>query len=351
MDPRRRNLLILGIAAVALIAFAAFALHRQQTETSHQYASETFFPGFASHVREAARIHIVSKANGAFDVMFKPEKGWVLPSRNDYPAAFDKVQHTLVGLATLQTIEPKTARPDWLSYLGLDSPSTGGKGVLIEVFDEKGNALASVIAGNSVDIGDVSGQTGLYIRKPDSTQSYLARGVLEPTSDPADWMDKTVMDIDRARIREADADPADGTSYIVLRDKPADPDFHLSSIPRGREAANAEVAGEVAASIVGFSFDDIRAASTFDFSKASRLVTKTFDGLTVTVSLIRQGANNWAEVSAEATPGNPATGAEARAIDAHAAGWAYKLPAYKAQQFMISIESLLKPLTPAKAKP
>jgi hypothetical protein len=350
MDSRKRNLLILGIAAVALIALAALALHRQQAESSHHYVSETFFPGFASHVREVARVHVVSKANGAFDVAFKPEKGWVIPSRNDYPASFEKVQRTLVGLATLQTIEPKTARPDWLSYLGLDSPSTGGKGVLIEAFDEKGNALASVIVGNGIDIGDVSGQVGLYIRKPDSTQSYLARGVLEPASDPADWMDKTVMDIDRARIREADVEPADGTLYVVLRDKPSDPDFHLAQIPHGRETANAAVADEVAAAIVGFSFDDIRAAKDFDFSKTSRLVTKTFDGLTVTVLLIRQGADNWAEVEAEAAPGNAAAGVEARAIDAHANGWAYKLPAYKAQQFMISIESLLKPVG-AKAKP
>jgi|HubBroStandDraft_2_1064218.scaffolds.fasta_scaffold63560_2 hypothetical protein len=351
MDARKRNLLILGAAALILIALAGLSLHRQQRQTSHSYAAQTFFPGFARHIREVAHIHIASKAHGAFDIAFDPQRGWVIPSRNNYPAAFDRVQHTLVGLATLQTIEPKTARPDWLSYLGLDSPSTGGKGVLIEALDEKGAVLASLIAGNSVDIGDVSGQTGLYIRKPDSTQSYLARGVLEPASDPADWMDKTVMDIDHARIREVDVAPTLGTPYTVLRDKPSDADFHLASVPRGREALIPSPADDVASAITGFVFDDISAAKNFDFSNASRVTVKTFDGLTVTVALIRQGVDNWAEVEAEAAPGNPGVGAEARTIDAHADGWAYKLPAYKAQQFMISIESLLKPATPAKAKP
>ncbi len=46
----------------------------------------------------------------------------MLPGRNDYPASYETVNKTLVGLAALQTIEPKTSRPDWLHYIGLDAP-------------------------------------------------------------------------------------------------------------------------------------------------------------------------------------------------------------------------------------
>ena len=45
---------------------------------------------------------------------------------------------------------------------------------------------------------------------------------------------------------------------------------------------------------------------------------------------------------------NPRAQAEARAIDAHTDGWAYKLPTYKAQLFMITLDSLLKPLAANK---
>ena len=187
------------------------------------------------------------------------------------------------------------------------------------------------------------------MRRPDSNQSWLVRSVFEPKADPADWIDKDVVDVDRARIQETDVDPADGPSYEVRRDKPSDPDFTLSPMPKGREVAFPAGPDGVADAITGFSFDDAAPARNFDFANAARVVTHTFDGLVVTVRVIQQGADYWATISADAVPGKPDAANEARKIDAKADGWAYRLPAYKGQQFMTSLDSLLKPL-PAKGK-
>ena len=84
---------------------------------------------------------------------------------------------TVVGLATLETLEPKTARADWLHNLDLDAPPKGN-GVLISLSDDNGQTLAAVITGKGEDIGDRTGGGGLYVRKPDSTQSWLARSTL-----------------------------------------------------------------------------------------------------------------------------------------------------------------------------
>lgn len=350
IDPRRRNLFVLGVTAVVLVALAALALYRQEKAAAPTAAPETFFPTLVHNVRQVAQIHIVSQRNGVFDVVFKPEKGWVLPGRGDYPASFEQVRKTINAVASLQTIEPRTARVDWLRYLDLNSPSTGGKGVLITLSDEKGNVLASLIAGKTQDNGDSSGLSDIFVRKPDSTQSWLARGVLQPAADPADWMDRTVMDVDRSRIEEVDVEPASGPSYSVRRDKPSDPDFHLMAVPKGRELLNVQALDGVAVAIVGFTFDDIRPVRDFDFSNASRVVTRTFDGLTVTAQIIAQGADDWVRISAEGALGKAEPQKEARAIDARADGWAYKLPAYKGQQFMTTLDSLLKPLA-GKAAP
>ena len=349
-DPRRRNLAVLAAIALVSVLFALLGLHERAAETATGYEQTEFFPGLAAHVREAAHIRIASKKNGTFDIDFVPEKGWVLPGRDDYPAAFDEVRRTLVGLAALETIEPKTARADWLHYLDLDAPAQGGDGVLISVSDEKGRELASLIAGKSRDIGDASGAVGLFVRRPAETQSYLVRSVFELRSDPSDWIDKTVMDVDRARIRDADVDPANGPSYEVRRDAPSDPDFKLSPLPAGRALANETAPGGVAAAIVGFSFDDIKPAREIDFSNAARLVTRTFDGLTVTVNVVQQGQDYWAQIAAEGDAEKPDAAKEARSINAHAEGWAYKLPAYKGAQFMTPLESLLQPLAPRGKK-
>jgi hypothetical protein len=349
-DPRRRNLAILGAVAVVSVLLAVLALDLQQRETAPRYKPESFFPNLASQVREIARIHIASK-KGSFDVVFKPYKGWVLPGRDDYPASFDRVKETVVGFAALETIEPKTARADWLRPIGLDAPPKGN-GVAIALLNEQGRPLASLIAGKTEDIGDPSGAVGLFVRQPDSNQSWLVRSVFEPRSDPSDWLDKTVMDVDRARIQEADIDPAGSASFEVRRERPSDPDFVLLDLPKGRELSDPTAPDGVAAAISGFSFDDVRPAKDLDFGDAARVITKTFDGLSVTVQIVMQARDFWATVSAEAEPGKPDAAKEAREINARANGWAYRLPAAQAQLFMTTQDSLLKPLgTPAKPAP
>ena len=60
----------------------------------------------------------------------------------------------------------------------------------------------------------------------------------------------------------------------------------------------------------------------------------------------------WATVGAEPAPGNAGAAKEAIQINSRAAGWAYKVPAFKGQQFMTTLDSLLKPLaSPATTTP
>ena len=350
-DPRRRNLAVLAAAALVSLLLAFGALWQQANLGAPDSAPAQFFAGFAKDVRDAARIHVASKA-GAFDIDFVPEKGWVVPQRNNFPASFDLVQRTLVGLAALQTIEPKTARAEWLHFVGLEAPPRGD-GILMTVSDDKGRELASLIAGKSEDIGDSSGATGLFVRHPNENQSWLVRSVLDPRAALTDWLDKHVMDVDRSRIREVDVDPAGSPSFIVSRLQPSDPDFTLLPIPAGKTVSDPTIPDGVASAITGFGFDDVRPARELDFNNpttAARVTTRTFDGLKVTVNVLKQGQDYWAIVSAEPTdPAKSDAAKEAAAINAHASGWAYKLAAFKGQLFMTTLDSLLK--APSAAPP
>ena len=349
-EPRRRNLAILAAVALVSLALTAIVLWQQSDEGSPTITSTEFFPGFAKQVRNAAHSRVVSRA-GSFDVVFVPERGWIVPERSDYPASFDLVQRTLVGLAALQTLEPKTARPEWFHFVGLDTPPKGD-GILIEVSDDKGHTLASVITGKSEDIGDSSGATGLFVRRPGENQTWLARSVLDPRGSLNDWLEKSVMDIDRARIQEVVVQPAGGSpSFTVSRRDPSTVDFTLTPIPAGKTVADPTVPDGVAAAITGFGFDDVRPAHDLDFAAGARVTTTTFDGLKVVVTVLKTGADYWATISAEGD-GRPDAAKEASAINAHASGWAYKLPAFKGQLYMTTLDSLLTaPSPPAPTQP
>ncbi|MBS0275542.1 MAG: DUF4340 domain-containing protein [Proteobacteria bacterium] len=346
-DPRRRNLAILTAIAIVSIILAALGIWHQTVLTGTKTEAETVFPQLPGAVRKIARIHIVSKAHGVLDIKFNPQKGWVLPQHSNYPAGFEQLRSTVVGLAALQTIQPATSRPGWYGKIAVDAPPKGA-GTLIELSDDKGQLLASLIMGKEIDIGDASGAAGIFIRKPGDKQAWLARSVFEPKSDAASWLDKNVIGIDQARIQEADVTPITGESFTVRREKPSDPDFNLAPIPASRELAYEGAADGVATAITGFTFDDVRPATDFDFSNAPRVVIRTFDGLVVTVKIVTQGPDFWATVYAEGAPGKPDAAREARAIDAHADGWAYKLPDYKGKLFMTTLDSLLKPATAKK---
>jgi hypothetical protein len=342
-DRRRRNLALLAAAALLGVVASLVALDRRAAVVAPKYPAETFFPGLAHQINEVTNIRVVSKKGGAFDVHFVPNKGWVLPGRANYPASFEEVRKTLVGLAALETIEPKTDRPGWFHYVDLDAPPKGG-GLKITLTDDKGRVLAELIAGKSEDIGDAGGAVGLFVRKPGENQSWLVRSPVELRAGQADWMDRQVMDVDRLRVREADVKPASGPSFKVGREKPTDAAFTLTPMPKGRELSYPGAADSIASAIAGFSFDDIKPAGEIDFTAGvSRMVTKTFDGLIVTTEVVKAGEDIWVRVVADAEPGKTEAAKQARDINARANGWAFKLEAYKGAVFASTLESLLKP--------
>lgn len=341
-DPRRRNLALLAVSAIIISGLAVGAVWNRAVELSPPKADQPFFPQLHGHMHDVAQIKIVTKRRTLI-AKFRPDRGWVLPDHHNHAASFNEIRKTIVGLTAMEIIEPKTARADWLHYVNLDAPPKGN-GTRITLRDEKGKILADLISGKTEDIGDSTGAIGLYVRKPASHQSWLVRSVMRPDVKLADWLDTDVMDIGRARIREVDVTPVNGPAFIVMRDKPSQSNFHIVDIPKGRVLAYDSAADNVAAAITGFTFTDVRPAKNLDFTNAAHIITKTFNGLTISVDAMKSGNDVWATVSANGSVDNPRTRKEAREINAKSAGWAYKLPSFKAEQFMTTLDSLLKPL-------
>src|SRR5277367_5625717 len=150
-DPRRRNLAILAGIAVVTVLFAVLGVFHQESYSKRPDRPEHFFPDLLAHGgRQIAHIRIRSK-QGLVDVVFKPEKTWVVTNKDDYPASFEQVRATVVALANLTALEKKTARADWYPYVDLVAPEQGGNGKEITILDDKGAVMASIITGKSVD--------------------------------------------------------------------------------------------------------------------------------------------------------------------------------------------------------
>ena len=338
-DPRKRNLAILGGLTLLFLVLAVVAVFQQAASLAPKFDPRPFFPGLGDRLAQLGEITITSKS-GSFHVRLQ-NANWVVVERDSFPADPAQLRAVAVGMAELQMVEPKTARADWLNFLGLGAPDAGGDGVVVRLADTSGMAMAELLAGNTQNAGDEFGPSTLYVRRPNENQSWMARGSLQPKPNAADWLDRNILAIARDRVKGATVTPVSGPAYNLARDNKDQPDFKLLDMPQGRELSFEGSPDGVGGAIVGFIFDDIAKADQFDFTRAPQSVSHTFDGLDITVKIATKAADRWAVVSAAGT--NPMAQMEAQTINARVGGWAFKLPDEKVQQFIATRETLLKP--------
>ncbi|MEP6831618.1 MAG: DUF4340 domain-containing protein [Rhizomicrobium sp.] len=348
MDFRRRNLIVLGALAVISVALAGLMLTFRAQEGRARFTPGEFLPGFAAHVKEATHIHVVSR-DGTFDVDYLSAKGsWVLPARGNYPADFERVRQTLIGLAALEAVEPKTARADWLAYIGLDAPPKGS-GTAITVTDKADKILAALIIGNAAELENAQGVTGVFVRHPGDNQSYLARAVFTLRGNVADWLETGVMSIEAARLNTVTITPTSGAPFTLARANPSDREYKLQGPPPPKGfAVNPAMLNLIPQLITGFAFVDVQPASQIDFSKAVHLTAHTFDMQNIRMDAIVVKDTVWVRVSAQPDPGTPTMQRqEAGIINARAAEWAYKLSPNKGQLLMTTRDALMTKAEPS----
>jgi hypothetical protein len=208
--------------------------------------------------------------------------------------------------------------------------------------------LATLIAGNTEDLGDSNGASGLFVRRPGENQTWLARGVFVPHGDIAAWLSPHVFDVGPGRLKDVTLTPPVGRAFTITRSQPSSMVFALADPPPpAKGVPDVPSVNNIAYAVSTFSFDDVRLAATMDFSEPSHAVAHSFDGLTINFDLIRQGDDVWTRLSAAAAPGaKPGIAQEAASINAQASGWAYKLPAQKGRALQSELASLIKPPQP-----
>ena len=362
---RRRltALTYLGVATAIAIVLALVAIWLRASSVEPAFRHQVLFPNLAAKAKDVATILVETKA-AAFSVTRNADGRWVLPGKSGYPAEIDVVRKTIVALSELEAIDQRTARPDWHERLGLGLPKSGGTGTVVTLKNTQGAVLASLVSGQAVEGVAASGNTAMYVRRPDENQTFVALGSYAPQADQAQWLDKTFLDLARDRVKTIEMKPLKGPSYTVTRAKPEDQNFVVGEpLPRGRVLRTEAEPNGVGNALVGATFEDVARAETLDFANAAHARYVTFDGLTLNVSAIEKDRDFWIVVKATANPqpvapaptapvpSAPATSPlkpdvtkEASEINRMAAGWAYKVPRFKGVLITAALEDLLKPI-------
>lgn len=337
----RGFLVLLTITAIA-VAAAVFVIGARDTALGGA-SRALMFPGLMARFDEVATIK-VTRAGGEATIERK-ERAWVVKEASSYPADMEKVREVLIGLAQLETMEPKTRRADRYAKLEVeDATGKDAKSARVTLTDATGGTLADVIVGKAKF--SLEGIDSLYVRRPGADRAWLALGRVEPARGRLGWVDPSFLSIDRERIRKATLRPSGPAPLVVFKSKAGDEDFKLAGMPPGTELKDEFGVSDIARVLQGLTFDDVRPAADVPVDQSGEPygVYETFDGLIFDLWLKEADGKTWLAGRAKAGT-DPAPTEEVKkeieAINTRLGTWRYALAEYELKNLKKTMADLV----------
>ncbi|MBS0187310.1 MAG: DUF4340 domain-containing protein [Planctomycetes bacterium] len=387
-----RNLAI----ATALVVGGAFFAVRGRNAGPEIPAPGPAIPGLKTNLNNVATVNIL-KSSGSVALARSgsgAESQWVVPAKGGYPADVDRVRNLLIQLANLELADPQTANPENYAKLGVQDVAPDGKSgkaegeskataptsALVEVKDASGKTLGSIIIGNASNMGsatlDRPLESGQFVRRPGSPQSWLSRGTIYVDAEPMNWVDRKIVGIARDRvksvsIRRSASGPASPEGhgepdlFISRADKQA-PAFESAALPPDAKLKPNEALDGAVQTIAYLGMDDVikdpggviggaDSGAGPDGAHPATATIETFDGLVVTIKTGFRDGKWWAQVAAdaaadalqpEAKPDGPAPTdpkKEAAELNKKLGGWLYAISQFDAKRLSSSLKDMIAP--------
>jgi Domain of unknown function (DUF4340) len=335
---QKRSLILLGAVTIVLAALAVVALATGGRGVSRAGSGERAFPGLAGKLGEVASVAV--RRAGLNLTFVRDGNGWRVEQKGGYPAAPGKIGGIVLAMADMVLVEPKTLKSDLYPRLEVEDPGKG-KSALVTLKDKSGAAIAALIVGRRSYDRLGTGDDGIYVRRPDDPQSWLARGALDFSDDMANWLDRHIVDIPDNRLAKVSLTQADGTALTLSRAKP-DGKFAAEGAPANPKYKSDTSLAEPAMALETLDLDDVQPAAKLPVPDKGLITATytTFDGLTVDVKLFQHDNKDWVALAAA---GSGKAAPEAKKIDDRVKHWVYAIPSYKAKMMETRLADLLAP--------
>ena len=332
MNARRVGWLL--AAAFVIIAFAIWVSSLRHLERA-TLAGDLVLPGLTGAVNTVTQVKL-TKGNGTQATLQKGDGGWQVGERG-WPAEVARVRKLLLDLGALNVVEEKTRLQANYPQLGVeDVSSPKATGTQIDAVTP--TRTFSLIVGKSS-----SGKSG-YVRVAGTAPSLLAAPLLTLDADPKTWLERSVIDLPVARVRQVEEKPAEGQAFTATRDKKEQADFTVAPIPKGRALTSAGAADAIAAALSSLMLEDVQKAAAPAGGKLSHAVFRTFDGLEIEAAGRKDGAHAFISLKASASAKD--SEAESQQLNTRLGGWEFEIPEYKYSAIFRTLEELLQPLPP-----
>jgi hypothetical protein len=390
---KKNAIMMLALTAVALGAGVVFLSKRPSNPQagSPLNLQTALLPGLSGRASDIAGFEVLR--DGKSVRIDRTADGWVLPAKGNYPAKSQAAATLVRTLLESKVLEYKTTDPELFSRLSVQDPPALGTAVkapdfgtvtpaLITLIGKDGKPLAEVVLGKARQSAmgdDMSAAT--FAREKGKNQALLISGTFTSPVDVAEWFERGVLEIDRARFASAkvqlpaSSDGALPAPLVVERKSQTEESYQVVGLPADRELKETTGPQRIVTPLASVSIDDVAPAASMDFSKASVSTITTFDGIVFSVRTIDVEGKSWINIAVaydtsqdRSKPAAPSENAdpvanqaaktnheraleqrasdltkEASALHAKHSPWAYMVPSFMAEQLRATMESLLKP--------
>ncbi len=290
------------LAGITILGIVVAILVNRESANHLPNSGELLFPQLLSMVNDVNEVVVETKDQTI--TLVREEKIWAVKEKAAYRADVEKVKQTILGLAELRILEPKTRNPELYDRLGLRDKDQDGLLSTAVTLKTPNNPVAAVILGNQRPAKGNPRMSDIYVRKPDDPQTWLVIGNLPLEKVAAEWLDKEVTALATKRVHRVTVQHPGGETLLVSKGKPEDVDFQLDSVPAGFKIASQFNVNNVVGTLAQLSLEDVQKEGEVNFLDHTGVnaVLETFDGLRLRVQTAKQKDKVFGKFSAEYDP-------------------------------------------------
>ncbi|MDH4107178.1 MAG: DUF4340 domain-containing protein [Gammaproteobacteria bacterium] len=338
----------LKVLAALVVALIVALVAMEAGEENGSAGGDRLLPDLKNSINDITSVTVDYAGNEGSATLRRQDGAWVLVERGEYPADVAELRKLLLAMADATILEQKTADPARYDRLGVQDP---------EIEDSEG--IRVVAAGDGFSMGLIVGNSpnpgSRYVRRDGEAASWLVNTDPEPPASVAGWLARELFDVDASRLRAVTIAHSDGETVRVVKANASDAAFSVEGVPAGRELSYPTIGNPIGGALNDLQLEDVRPAETAE--PAFTTTFEAFDGLLVTARGYEAEDGLWLGFEATATEAPPAEApavtagdesetaepapeeaspdpsADAARINARTAGWQFRIPDYKVDQF------------------
>lgn len=291
------------LAGITILGIVVAILVNREPASRLPNSGELLFPQLLSMVNEVNEIVVETKDQTV--TLVRGENTWGVKEKAGYRADLEKVKQTLLGLAELRILEPKTKNPELYDRLGLlDQDQEGSLSATLTLKTPDNPEAALVIVGNQRPAKGNPRMSDIYVRQPGDPQTWLVMGNLPIEKVAGEWLDKEITALTSKRVHRVRVLHPGGETILVSKEKPEDLDFQLDAVPSGFKVASQFTVNNVVGTLAQLSLEDVKKEEDVNFQgqPGVKAVLETFDGLRLHVQTAKVEDKIFGKVSAEFDP-------------------------------------------------